>query len=117
MTEDDWRWHAYDTIKGSDWLGDQDAISYMCKEAPNAVYELESYGTSMIYISKECPSHERQKVRFIREHSEANLWVMVREGKLIDVAQLLIELGMLCCIPYSVVHWATIAYSSWNTLV
>ena len=44
MTEDDWRWHAYDTIKGSDWLGDQDAIHYMCKEAPDAVYELESYG-------------------------------------------------------------------------
>lgn len=34
MTEDDWRWHAYDTIKGSDWLGDQDAIQYMCREAP-----------------------------------------------------------------------------------
>jgi succinate dehydrogenase (ubiquinone) flavoprotein subunit len=44
MTEDDWRWHAYDTIKGSDWLGDQDAIHYMCKEAPAAVLELESYG-------------------------------------------------------------------------
>ncbi len=34
MTEDNWRWHAYDTIKGSDWLGDQDAIQYMCREAP-----------------------------------------------------------------------------------
>jgi len=34
MHEDDWRWHAYDTIKGSDWLGDQDAIHYMCREAP-----------------------------------------------------------------------------------
>jgi len=44
MTEDDWRWHAYDTIKGSDWLGDQDAIHYMCREAPAAVRELESYG-------------------------------------------------------------------------
>jgi len=44
MTEDDWRWHAYDTIKGSDWLGDQDAIEYMCKEAPKAVIELENYG-------------------------------------------------------------------------
>lgn len=44
MTEDDWRWHAFDTIKGSDWLGDQDAIHYMCKEAPKAVLELESYG-------------------------------------------------------------------------
>ena len=44
MSVDDWRWHAYDTIKGSDWLGDQDAIHYMCKEAPAAVLELESYG-------------------------------------------------------------------------
>jgi succinate dehydrogenase (ubiquinone) flavoprotein subunit len=34
MTEDDWRWHMYDTVKGSDWLGDQDAIHYMCREAP-----------------------------------------------------------------------------------
>ena len=37
MHTDDWRWHAYDTIKGSDWLGDQDAIHYMCKEAPEAI--------------------------------------------------------------------------------
>mmetsp|Transcript_2246 Transcript_2246/g.5755 ORF Transcript_2246/g.5755 Transcript_2246/m.5755 type:complete len:646 (+) Transcript_2246:18-1955(+) len=44
MSEDDWRWHAYDTIKGSDWLGDQDAIQYMCREAPAAVVELENYG-------------------------------------------------------------------------
>lgn len=44
MTEDDWRWHAYDTIKGSDWLGDQDAIHYMCREAPAAVLELEAAG-------------------------------------------------------------------------
>lgn len=44
MTEDDWRWHCYDTIKGSDWLGDQNAIHFMCKEAPQAVLELESYG-------------------------------------------------------------------------
>ena len=44
MTEDDWRWHMYDTVKGSDWLGDQDAIHYMCREAPQAVYELENYG-------------------------------------------------------------------------
>lgn len=44
MGEDDWRWHAFDTIKGSDWLGDQDAIEYMCKTAPKAVVELEHYG-------------------------------------------------------------------------
>ena len=42
--EDDWRWHMYDTVKGSDWLGDQDAIEYMCREAPDAVIELEHYG-------------------------------------------------------------------------
>ncbi|MEO0573938.1 MAG: succinate dehydrogenase flavoprotein subunit [Pseudomonadota bacterium] len=44
MGEDDWRWHMYDTVKGADWLGDQDAIEYMCKEAPKAVVELEHYG-------------------------------------------------------------------------
>ncbi len=44
MGKDDWRFHFYDTIKGSDWLGDQDAIEFMCKEAPAAVIELEHYG-------------------------------------------------------------------------
>jgi succinate dehydrogenase / fumarate reductase flavoprotein subunit len=44
MGEDDWRWHMYDTVKGSDWLGDQDAIEYLCRHAPAAVYELEHYG-------------------------------------------------------------------------
>ena len=44
MEPDDWRWHMYDTVKGSDWLGDQDAIHYMTREAPTAVVELENYG-------------------------------------------------------------------------
>jgi len=44
MGDDDWRWHMYDTVKGSDWLGDQDAIEYMCREAVPAVIELEHYG-------------------------------------------------------------------------
>lgn len=44
MGKDDWRWHMYDTVKGSDWLGDQDAIEYLCKNAPEAVYELEHWG-------------------------------------------------------------------------
>ncbi len=44
MGEDDWRWHMYDTVKGSDWLGDQDAIEFMCREAPRAVIELEHMG-------------------------------------------------------------------------
>ena len=44
MSEDNWLWHMYDTIKGSDWLGDQDAIEYMCRMAPQVVYELEHFG-------------------------------------------------------------------------
>jgi succinate dehydrogenase / fumarate reductase, flavoprotein subunit len=44
MGPDDWKWHMYDTVKGSDWLGDQDAIEYMCRNAPQAVYELEHWG-------------------------------------------------------------------------
>ena len=45
MGEDDWRWHMYDTVKGSDWLGDQDAIEFMCRNAPAAVYELEQWAS------------------------------------------------------------------------
>ncbi len=44
MSEDNWHYHFYDTVKGSDWLGDQDAIEFMCREAPNVVYELEHFG-------------------------------------------------------------------------
>ena len=44
MGNDNWKWHMYDTVKGSDWLGDQDAIEYLCKNAPQAVYELEHWG-------------------------------------------------------------------------
>src|SRR5467141_1630591 len=44
MHPDDWRWHMYDTVKGADWLGDQDAIEYLCRNAPEAVYELEHWG-------------------------------------------------------------------------
>jgi len=44
MGPDTWRWHMYDTVKGADWLGDQDSIEYLCRSAPEAVYELEHYG-------------------------------------------------------------------------
>ena len=44
MGPDDWRWHMFDTVKGADWLGDQDAIEYLCRNAPTAVYELEHFG-------------------------------------------------------------------------
>ena len=42
--KDNWKWHMFDTVKGSDWLGDQDSIEYLCREAPKAVYELEHWG-------------------------------------------------------------------------
>src|SRR3979409_441004 len=44
MSEDNWHYHFYDTVKGSDWLGDQDAIEFMCREAPNVVYEPQQHG-------------------------------------------------------------------------
>ena len=59
MGEDDWKWHMYDTVKGSDWLGDQDAIAFMCKEAPSAVIELEHFGV---------PFQEPKKGKFIKDH-------------------------------------------------
>ena len=49
MEDDNWRWHFYDTVKGSDWLGDQDAIQYMCEEAPKAVIEVS--GAHSAYMS------------------------------------------------------------------
>ena len=62
MGEDDWRWHMYDTVKGSDWLGDQDAIEHLCKEAPKAVIELENTVFHLV---------EQRTERFIRELLEA----------------------------------------------
>jgi succinate dehydrogenase / fumarate reductase flavoprotein subunit len=58
MGEDDWRWYMYDTIKGSDWLGDQDAIEYMCKNAAASVIELEHYGVPF-YRNKEGKIYQR----------------------------------------------------------
>lgn len=60
MHEDDWRWHMYDTVKGSDWLGDQDAIHYMTREAPASIVELENYG---------CPFSRTE---------DGKMWVLMR---------------------------------------
>lgn len=49
MEDDNWRWHFYDTVKGSDWLGDQDAIHYMTEQAPAAVIEVRLTGTDVNY--------------------------------------------------------------------
>jgi len=53
MGQDDWRWHMYDTVKGSDWLGDQDAIQYMCREAIPAIIELEHYGLPFSHAGRQ----------------------------------------------------------------
>ena len=50
MEEDNWKWHMYDTVKGSDWLGDQDAIQYMTQEAPQAVLEVRVHGLLYMYM-------------------------------------------------------------------
>src|SRR6266436_6338746 len=65
MGEDDWRWHMYDTVKGSDWLGDQDAIEYMCKNAMSAVIELEHSGmpfsrTADGHLYQQCLRHNAE---------------------------------------------------------
>lgn len=51
MEPDDWRWHMYDTVKGSDWLGDQDAITYMTREAPQAVIEVENFFLKVLFCA------------------------------------------------------------------
>ena len=69
MSEDDWRWHMYDTVKGSDWLGDQDAIEFMCRQAPEAVYELEHFGVpfSRIEDGKMYPARLRRHDAALRQ--------------------------------------------------
>ena len=62
MGEDDWRWHMYDTVKGADWLGDQDSIEYLCKEAPKAVIELEKYGVHFSRTEEDRKSVVRERV-------------------------------------------------------
>ena len=84
MGEDDWKWHMYDTVKGSDWLGDQDAIAFMCKEAPDAVIELEHYGV---------PFSRTEDGKITKDHLEE--WPIILEKVLLgELVQLQIGLGM-----------------------
>lgn len=114
MHDDDWRWHAYDTVKGSDWLGDQDAIHYMCREAPEAILELESYGLPFSR-TKEGKIYQRAFGGQSTEYGKGNNLTI--QNKLIEHAQLLIELDTLCFILSSEGLWPTIALSSLNTLL
>ena len=69
MEEDDWRWHMYDTVKGSDWLGDQDAIEYLCKEGPRAVIEPRALRRAFLAHTRrqDLPARLRRHVPQLRE--------------------------------------------------
>ena len=70
MGEDDWRWHMFDTVKGSDWLGDQDAIEYLTRNAPKAVFELEHWGVPFSR-TKEGKIYQRAFGGMTRNYGEA----------------------------------------------
>ena len=69
---DDWRWHMYDTVKGSDYIGDQDAIEYMCSEGPQAVFELEHMGL---------PFSALNLAVFTSDHSAVSRKTLVKAAK------------------------------------
>lgn len=98
MGEDDWRYHFYDTIKGSDWLGDQDAIEYMCREAIPAVIELEHYGVPF----------SRTAQGKIYQRPFGGMTTRYGEGRGQSVPALqLIGPAMRCYIPCTSKHWRT----------
>ena len=90
MHKDDWHWHMYDTVKGSDWLGDQDAIHYMTREAPKSIIELEHYG---------CPFYrtEEKGRKSTSVPSVVSPRSMVRVVRPTEPVPLPIELVTLCC--------------------
>ena len=89
MGPDHWQWHMYDTVKGSDWLGDTDAMEYLAREAPKAVYELEHYGV---------PFSRTEKATYTSGPSAAILRNLERVRLFREHAQRQIELDMLYCI-------------------
>ena len=68
MGEDNWKWHMYDTVKGSDWLGDQDAIEYLCSKAPEAVIELEEYAKVDSVLS----AAKSKQIQLLQERDKSN---------------------------------------------
>ena len=89
--DDDWRWHMFDTVKGSDYIGDQEAIEYMCSEGPKAVFELEHMGL---------PFPEQKKEGFIKDLLGVSLKTMEKEDRLLEHVLLPIERGIVYYIPY-----------------
>lgn len=123
MHEDDWRWHMYDTVKGSDWLGDQDAIHYMTREAPQSVIELENYGCPFsrtdegkMCVYKCCIICAKLTCSAaIKELLEANLRNTEKVVKRIDAVLQRIEPAMHSFIPFTVNHFDIIPNTLSNT--
>ena len=74
MAEDHWLWHMYDTIKGSDWLGDQDAIEYMCRMAPKVVYELDLELDRSVWQNQHSP-RPNKPARSAETHISNAIWM------------------------------------------
>lgn len=125
MEPDNWQWHMYDTVKGSDWLGDQDAIHYMTREAPQAVIEVSllfiiitqlNYKHSIFSLkTMECLSAELRKEKSINVLSVVNPTILERVVKLTDAVVWLIARDTLFSIPCMVNLSDTIAITSSNT--
>ena len=88
---DDWRWHMYDTVKGADFIGDQDAIEYLCSEGPKAVFELNTW----VFLFQGLKMEE-----FISDHLVDNQKILEKVDKQREHVQLQIEQDMHCCTPY-----------------
>ena len=97
MGEDDWRWHMYDTVKGADWLGDQDSIEYLCKEAPKAVLELEKYGVPF----------SRTEEGKIYQRPFGGMTKIMEMELFKELVQLQIEQGM----QYYILYMDTVSYT------
>ena len=89
---DDWRWHMYDTVKGSDYIGDQDAIEYMCSEGLKQFLNLSIW---------DCLFLELKMEEFIKDPLAANLKILAKEARLPEPVQLQIEPAMLYCILFT----------------
>ena len=107
ITEDDWKWHFYDTVKGSDWLGDQDAIQYMCREAPKVVLELENYGL---------PFSRTDEGKIYQRAFGGQSLDYGKGGQAIELHVQLIEQVMQCYIHYMVNLLASMLIFSLNIL-
>lgn len=114
MEPDDWKWHMYDTVKGSDWLGDQDAIHYMTREAPAAVVEVRNslagcrvpfsrHHTPVLFSSKitECLSAAPRKVKSTNAPLAGKATITAKAVRRIGVVASRTVPVILCCIRYT----------------